>query len=345
MTCVALRRAMTIGAALLMGTSPTASAGEIGHFNPGVVNVRDYVMPAPGLYGALYNYVYTSGELTDRHGDARTSVTLPRNRPRGRSGLRLQLDVDVDLYAMAPTLMWVSQWSLLGVRYGAYVVPTFANTSLGAALATETGRGINPSTSSVGVGDMYVQPLWLGWARDHVDVAAGMGFYAPTGRYEVETMQLPLGPTTVEAADNIGFGFWTLQTQAAGAWYPWAHKGTAVVVALTHEVHGEKRDFDLTPGQDLTFNWGVSQYVPLAAGDTLLLEVGVAGYDSWQVSHDSGEDAAQPNVLGQVHAAGGQLGITHVPWGVLLNFHAFQEFAAEDRFRGTVFGLNIAKKF
>jgi hypothetical protein len=89
----------------------------------------------------------------------------------------------------------------------------------------------------------------------------------------------------------------------------------------------------------------VSQYVPIDQEKTLLLEVGPAGYDIWQVSHDSGSDAANPSVLDEVHAAGGQIGLTYVPWGAVVNFHAFQEFAATDRFEGEVFGLNVAKKF
>ncbi len=332
--------------AVLTCNVPTVAAGEIGHFNPGVINIRDYVMPDPGLYVALYNYGYTTGQLNDGHGNPMKSVTLPPNRRPGRPGLALKLDVDVNLYALAPTLMWVTDLKPLRARYAAYIVPTFANTSLGVALETENGRGINPSTSSFGVGDMYVQPIWLDWPLEHFDFAFGMGFYAPTGKYAVDTVRLPrIGSSKVESVHNIGFGFWTQQTQISGAWYPWTHKGTAVVLALTHEVNGKKQDFDLTPGQNLTLNWGVSQYVPLDEGKTLLLEIGPAGYDSWQVSHDTGSAAATLSVLDQVHAVGGQLGLTYVPWGALLDFHAFQEFAATDRFQGTVFGLNLAKKF
>jgi hypothetical protein len=320
-----------------------AAAGEIGHFNPGVINVRDYVMPAAGLYGALYNYGYVSDELNDGSGSTVDAVTIPRDR---RRGLRLSIDVDVGLYALAPTFMWASDWTILGARYGAYVVPIVANTSLGAAFATETGRGVDPSTSSFAFGDVYVQPLWLDWSREHFDVAVGAGFYAPSGKYDTDVVRFPrVGPQRVESVDNVGFGFWTAQQQIAGAWYPWAHKATAVVLALTHEVNGAKEDFDLTPGQTLTFNWGVSQYVPLDAGKELLLELGIAGYDSWQVSHDSGSDAASPNTLDQVHAVGGQLGLAYVPWGAAMTFHAFREVAARDRFQGEVYGLNLAKKF
>jgi hypothetical protein len=47
----------------------------------------------------------------------------------------------------------------------------------------------------------------------------------------------------------------------------------------------------------------------------------------------------------QVHAVGGQLGLTYVPWLLSLNFHGFYELASEDRFQGASLGLNIAKKF
>ena len=345
-TCRVTARVLAVVAGVLACTGSRTSAGEIGHFNPAMLSIRDYAMPDPGFYGALYNLWYTTDQLNGANGNAASSVTIPANHAPGRPSATLKLDVSVDLYALAPTFMWVSDWKLLGAKYAAYVVPTFANTSLGAALATVTGLGINPSTSSFGVGDLYVQPLWLDWALEHFDVAFGVGFYAPTGKYDVQTSHVPgVGPLKSESANNIGFGFWTAQTQLGGAWYPFAHKGTAVVAALTHEVNGKKQDFDLTPGQNLSFTWGISQYVPLDEGKTLLLEVGPAGYDTWQVSHDTGSDAATPNVLDQVHAAGGQIGFTYVPWALVVNFHAFQEFAATDRFQGEAFGLNMAKKF
>ena len=49
---------------------------EIGHFNGGVMNMRDYVMPEPGFYGAMYNYFYTTGQLNKagRSGEHRQKV-------------------------------------------------------------------------------------------------------------------------------------------------------------------------------------------------------------------------------------------------------------------------------
>jgi hypothetical protein len=74
-----------------------------------------------------------------------------------------------------------------------------------------------------------------------------------------------------------------------------------------------------------------------------LLEIGLAGYDSWQTTEDSGRDAN--SIRDQVHAIGGQIGLTYVPWNLVLSFDAFYEYAAEDRFQGQSYGLSIAKKF
>jgi len=117
----------------------------------------------------------------------------------------------------------------------------------------------------------------------------------------------------------------------------------AVTTALTYEIHGKKDGFDLTPGQNLTFNWGISQFLPLKKDMTLLLEVGPAGYDSWQITDDSG--SAANNTRDQVHAVGGQISLVHLPWHAALTFHGFYEFAAKDRFQGSSFGINLSKKF
>jgi hypothetical protein len=332
--------ATALAGTLVFGTS-VARAGEIGHFAPGVANIRDYVVPEPGFYGAVYNYWYSTDRLNDRNGDKVHSVTVGPG-----PGVTLNVDVDVDLYAVSPMFIWVSDWKVAGARYAAYIAPSFANSSVGAALATETGRGINSETSHFDVGDLFVQPLWLGWSLTNWDFALGYGFYAPVGKYSTETVTLPVvGPITVESSDNIGLGFWTHQIQGAVSWYPWADKRMAVSTALTYEIHTEKEDLDLTPGQNLTLNWGISQYLPLKKDQTLLLEVGPAGYSSWQITDDSGSDARNPDVHDEVHAVGGQVGLTYVPWNAALNFHYFYEFSAEDRFQGQSIGLNLAIKF
>jgi hypothetical protein len=339
-------RAFLAGSLALVAASLPPShafAAEIGHFAPGVLGIRDYVMPAePGFYGMVNTFFYETQRINDRNGDAIDSVTIS---PGPGPGVTLGLDVDVDLSVIAPAVVWVSDWKLLGARYGAFISPSFANASIGAALSSATGAARNAKIESFHAGDLLVQPIWLDWKLEHWQFAAGYGFWAPVGHYDTHTVTLPIvGSVEVEDSDNVGLGFWTHQIQLATAFYPFDNPATAITGALTYEVHGDKQDFDLTPGQNLTLNWGVSQYLPLRADHSLLLEVGPAGYSSWQVSDDTGSDAAN-GVRDSVHGAGFQLGLTYVPWGALLNFHYFHEFSSEDRFEGTSLGLNAAFSF
>ena len=334
--------ALGVAAALLLGAG-RVSAAEIGHYNGGLLNIRDYFVPAPGFYVALYNYFYTTDRLNDRHGDKVNSVTI---NPGPGKGVTLGVDVNVDLYAVAPALLWVSDWKPLGAKYGALIAPSFANVSLEATLSTATGRGGTAEAGNFNVGDLFVQPVWLGWTLKHWDFALGYGFYAPAGKYDTETVTLPGGSSVkVEKADNIGFGFWTHQFQGVVGWYPWEHKGTAVTAGLTYEIHTGKDGFDLTPGNNLTLNWGISQFLPLTKDQKLLLEVGPAGYSSWQITDDTGRDAVSPSVHDEVHAVGGQLGLAYVPWNAAMNFKYFYEFAAKDRFQGQALTFSLAIKF
>lgn len=331
-----------LGCALALITT-AAKAGEIGHYGGGFLNIRDYFVPEPGIYGGVYNYFYTTDRLNDRNGDKISSVTIsPGNGP----GVTLGVDVDVNMYVLAPSFIYVTDVKPLGIKYGALISPTFANASLEAALSTASGRGGEVKSSSFDVGDMLVQPIWLGKTLENWDFALAYGFYAPIGKYDTETVTLPGGASILtESADNIGYGFWTNQIQGAAAWYPWADKRMAIATALTYEIHGEKDDFDLTPGQNLTFNWGISQYLPLTEDHTLLLEIGPAGYDSWQITDDSGSAATDPDVHDETHAVGGQLSLVYLPWQTLLTFHGFYEYDTEARFQGESYGLSLSKKF
>jgi len=321
-----------------------ANAGEIGHYAPGALNVRDFFQPPPGFYASLYNIYYTTDTRNDRNGNKVNSVTI---NPGPGPGVTLQAEVDVDIYTIAPALVWSSPYQLAGVRYAALVMPTFGTPSIGASLSAQTGAGLTAENDSrFAAGDMFVQPVWLGLARKNWDFAFSYGFYAPVGAYEVKTVNFPQIGATVKSpsADNVGFGFWTHQLQGAVGFYPWEHRGTAVSLAMTYELHHQKEDIDVTPGSHLSLNWGVSQYLPLTADKSNLLEIGIAGYSQWQVTDDTGSAASNPSVHDQVHAAGLILGWTYVPYGLAITGRYSYEFASEDRFQGSFATLIIAKK-
>ena len=338
-----MKRVLAPVAIVFSMAAASVDAGEIGHYNGGATNIRDLIMPDPGLYVPLYNYFYSTSRLNDANGNEIDSILI---KPGPGSGLNANVDVHVHLYVLVPAVLWVSPWKILGAKYAALVTPVFANGSLEAALTRESGTGRGISSSHFDVGDLYVQPVWLGWSQPHWDIGLSYGFYAPVGHYETETVVLPIvGPVKTESAENIGYGFWTHQVQGTLAWYPWTHKGTAVVTALTWEINGNKKDFDLKPGQNLSLNWAISQFLPLNQDKTWLLEVGPAGYSTWQITDDTGRDAANPSVHDHVHTVGGQIGVTCVPWTASLNFRYTHDVSSVDRFKGNAFSVNLAKRF
>jgi len=77
-------RRPALAVAFVAVVAASAGAGEIGRYAGGVRNIRDFAVPDPGLYVALYNYGYLTNQLNDRHGDAIDDVTIlgPSGRRR-----------------------------------------------------------------------------------------------------------------------------------------------------------------------------------------------------------------------------------------------------------------------
>jgi hypothetical protein len=318
--------------AAVLGILGGAHASDVGHYNGGVFSIRDYfIPPEPGVYGGLYNYGYRTERVNDNSGNKITTGPL---------GLTT-FDLDVKQYALAPMVLWVAPWQILGAKYGCYVAPEFANVSLDASVSTALGRGGRVSESSFGVGDLFVQPLWLDWSLNHWDWMLAYGFYAPIGRYDTAAV----GPFTLESPSNIGLGYWTQQIQGGVAWYPWTNRATAVTAILTYEYNNIQQDTGVRYGQILTFNWGISQYLPLNKHQTLLLELGPAGYDAFQISNNTGQAFANPSDRSQVQSVGGQIGVTYVPWSLVVNFHGFYEYYAANRVQGSSIGVNVVWRF
>lgn len=327
----------------LSATLSTANAGSADHYTPGVMNIRDLIVPGPGWYALIYNYFYTSDQFNDANGNAINSISI---KPGPGPALTLKPKVNFDTYALSPMIIWVAPWEPGGVRYGAFIAPLFANSNIDAEISSLNSRGINTGTSSFGVGDLFVEPIWLGYTLKHWDFSLGYGFYAPVGRYNTVTVRLPVvGPITTTSPDNIGLGFWTHQIQGMAVWYPWADQRMAVMAALTYQINSSKEGIDVTPGQHLTLNWGISEYLPLSKDQKLLLEIGPSGYDDWQITDDSGSAAVNASVHQQVHAAGGQVGLTYIPWNAALNFHAAYEYSATARLAGVAYDVSLAFKF
>jgi hypothetical protein len=311
----------------MLGSSDVAIAGELGHYMPGVASVRDFPVPSePGIIYEQYNLYYTTDTYKDRDGNEADSVTI--------GSKNLKVEADIDTIAIQPLIIWTTDMKLLGARYAAFGGIPIVNASVQAALSTETRYGLGIDESSWGIGDIYIQPIWLGWNTKHFGTAISYGIYAPTGKYDDGDV------------DNTGLGFWTHQLQAGTTWYPWEHQGTAVMVNGTYEIHHDKDGADITPGDRFSLEWGISQFVPLDKEQSLLAEFAITGYSQWQVENDSGADVVEVlNVKDEIHAIGGQIGLAFVPWNASVVFRYLKEFEAEARYEGELFVLTLAKVF
>ena len=273
---------------------------------PGIANVRDFaVPPVPGFYYAQYNAFYSTDTYRDRNGD---SVDLPN------------VETDVDVIAISPLFMWVTEKEVLGGRYAFYIMPSISKASVNASISAASNNS-DFDDDSAGLGDTFVQPLWLGWSGETYDLSLGFGLYVPTGKYDADD------------DDNIGLGFWTSQVQASGYYYFDKSQASALMATLTYEIHDEKEDTDITPGDHTTFEFGFSRYL------SDRLEVGIHAFKQLQTEDDSGS-APGNSVNPEVTGYGLQLAYWTTPQ-LNLSFKYVTETDAEARLEGDWATLNL----
>ncbi len=293
--------------------APSGWAQEVGHYVPGVANIRDFTMPPKGCYYVQYNSFYSSDTFKNSNGIKVDTVTI------GDTIIMVELDVDV--FSITPTLICNTGLKVLGAEYAFYAALSVANSSLGATL-TIRDQGLTVNESQVAFGDLYLQPLWLGWRGKRYDLSAGYGFYAPLGQY------------TPRARDNVGLGFWSHEFRGSGTYYVTEKRTTALMLTVNYELNADrKQGFDLKPGDYIAAEWGLSQYL------SERLEVGFAGSHIWQITDDTGADRRN-TVHDRVHGMGFQAGYWPIKQKLNLTGRLLWEFGARDRLEGT--WLNIA---
>ena len=142
------------------------------------------------------------------------------------------------------------------------------------------------------------KPLTLGWNLKRVNTWVAYGFFAPTGRFAP-------GSTT-----NVGSGYWGNDLVSGTTLYLTRNKRTTANLTTDWEIHRRKSGTNETPGQTFTTEWGIGRMLPLDKTVTKLLQLGVIGYDQWQVTANGGtlSDALPAKLVPfySVHAIGFQ---------------------------------------
>ena len=136
------------------------------------------------------------------------------------------------------------------------------------------------------MGDLYVQPINLGWHFSQLDVMAGAGVYAPIGRF------------AAGADDNTGMGMWSFEL-FGGATVFFDKAQTWSFAALGFfETHTKKKDTEIKVGDILTVEGGVGKSFLGGAG-----QVGAAYFAQWKITRDD-LGVALPTLLAKAQTYG-----------------------------------------
>jgi hypothetical protein len=291
---------------------------------PGQLGLNAGVAPAPGFTYANVTVNYRAGRFN------------------GPNGSAIPVTGSYNVWAVANLFYGVLDPKFLHANLYFALALTPASGSLDADLATQN-PGI-PDLNAVGGGgglaDTFVEPVGLAWHLKRVDVQIAEAMMVPTGRY------------SPGATNNVGTGYFGNHVLDGVTYYVTKNRATSANVFTDWEVHGERQGTNgtvKTPGQAFTIEWGLGQVVPLKKNFSQLLQVGLIGYDQWQITDNSGTVPIGSTGLTipasslprySVHAIGGQATYIVPAKNLTIYFKGEHEYTAYSHFVGNtiVFG-------
>jgi len=300
-----LSAAMVCAALALCATQ--AQAQFLGHNTPGDFGLQSGSQAPPGLYLVAPLYVHYDSD-TLRNG-------LGNSSP---------FETDVAMNAYVVGVSWVSKIKVLGANYSLQVFPGFTDNALEAP-AFGIDQGVD-----TGFADLYVQPINLGWHTERADFVAGLGVFAPTGRYEDG------------ADDNLGLGMWSFELFGGTTLFFDEAKSWHVATTAFYETHTEKDGSDIKVGDILTFEGGLGKSFKQGT-----LSVGLAYYAQFKVTDDElGLDLPLPTAFQPARHQGFGVGPeVSIPMASkrklygFLNFRYLWETGVRNNLEGNIFVL------
>jgi hypothetical protein len=295
---------------------PQWMAGQIG-LNAGI-------LPSPGFSYVNITLNYSSGAFN------------------GPSGSAIPVTGNYNVWAVENLFYYVPNLNVLHGNLGMFLMLAPASGSLSADIQTQNPGIPNLSAAGGGSGlaDLFVEPISLGWHLKRADIQVAEGLMLPTGRYEPG------------ASNNVGSGYFGNHFITGTTVYITKNKGTSANLFTDWEVHGARagtNGTDKTPGQAFTMEWGLGQVLPVKKDFSQLLQLGLIGYDQWQVTANGGTVPIGSTNLTipastlpfySVHAIGGQLSYILPPKNLVFYVKGEHEYTAYSHFVGTtiVFG-------
>lgn len=227
------------------------------------------------------------------------------------------------------SLVWVSKGTidfLGGPLFSMSATIPIANNSL----TSDTEGGIS---GGGGLADSYYQPFILGWRKKRADFRAVYGFLAPSGRFN-------LG-----ASNNVGSGYWTHAFSSGQTFYLNANRTMTVSAFQMYEIHTTQQGTQIHPGDTLDLDYSLTHVLSLQRD--LKLQVGLVGYEQWQLTDKTGPNlnSAQSSAHYRVNSLGFGSTLILPQRKVSVGIKYFKEFEDRSTFQGYSFQITASIKF
>ena len=283
--------------------------GQVRGVYPAGMNVTNGgVAPAPGF---SYSNLFIVNSRDRRAGpDGDTLAT-------GEQSILLDLN----------TVAWGSHGNAIGeARLGATATVILSRNSLTSDVEGSLGSGS-------GLGDLFVQPLILGWTKGQIDIRAAYGIVAPTGRFEAG------------ADDNVGSGYWTHALSAGATRYLGERRSSSLSAFAMYELHEKQETTDIRPGDTLTLDASWMR-VDARRADRQF-QYGAVAYAQWQTTDKRGPGVSpdESREHYRVYSLGLATGLAWPGRRSSLMLKLFREFDARSTFEGYSIQLSAAVSF
>jgi hypothetical protein len=283
---------------LLWLCATAAQAQNRGVYPLGLSAINSGVSPEPGL---MYNNAF---------------LFYSRSEQKGANGEVLATGQQSVLLDMN-TLLWASSGQIAmlgGARFSSAVTIPIANNSLSSSSQGAISGG-------GGLGDLYFQPVILGWRTERIDIRGIFGFLAPTGKFNAG------------ATDNVGNGYWTPVVASGQTFYLSDDRATTLSAFQMYEFHGTQSGTQVHPGE--TFDLDYSLMHAFTFPDSRL-QAGLVGYGAWQTTAKTGPNItpAEEAQRYRVNALGVGLNFVLPARKVTLSLKYFDEFSNQWTYQG-----------
>jgi hypothetical protein len=254
---VSLRKWIVGVSLVLLHINASTFAQDLGHKLPGAVGLDAARIPEPGLYLVDRILIYEAEKLRDRNGNL--LPTAPFN-----------LLARANAFGVSYTTKTSRNSIFLTMTVGGPI----AQVKLNIQNSPEVG------VDRLGLGDLYIQPVRLGWRKQRSDLVTSYSIYLPTGR------------SPLAGGQGVSSGQITQEFSGGGSIYSQGRDHFLTALA-SYQLNGRQRGIDITRGDSVQIQGGIGTKLFRE-----LAETGIAGYALWQVRDHRG--AQLPPVLNGV---------------------------------------------